>query len=75
MDYLYQSCERSAEYPRNLVHSDAYSHVTASYVEKLDEREEELFDDETEASLDFWETEVDVKGAYHFNPFDVKPSR
>jgi hypothetical protein len=55
MDDFVNSCNAAATYPKNLISPGEYQHSLQSYRDQLDEREKQLFDVETKATLDFWE--------------------
>lgn len=56
MEELFPAFEKGSEYPRTVLRQKHSAHARDSYIEKLDDREATLFDDdEDEAELDFWE--------------------
>jgi len=65
MEELFLAFEKGSEYPRTVLRQNRFAHARDSYVEKLDDREGTLFDDEDEAEVDFWETPGPSQG---YNP-------
>lgn len=55
MNDFIHSCDAAPTYPKNLISPGEYRHTIQSYVELLDNREKNLFDVESKASLDFWD--------------------
>jgi len=56
MEELYAAYEKATEYPRNLIRQRHFANILESYIEKLRDREDALFEEEDdEAELDFWE--------------------
>ena len=55
MDKISLLCRTASSYPSNLVdHSNIHQHVLDSYLQRLDQRQDLLFQKETEtAALDF----------------------
>ena len=46
-----RSCAAAGEYPVNLVYHNTYDHILKGYSGRLDEQEDRLFFDESEANL------------------------
>jgi hypothetical protein len=55
MEQLLLSCDQAANFPRNIIHCDAYKHTLSDYVKRLDEKQLDLFSDEDNASLNLME--------------------
>lgn len=53
MDQFISSCDSAGEYPRNLIHPNAYVHKLRAYAERLDSENERLFSNEARAAVDF----------------------
>ena len=60
---LTRSIEAAADYPRNIVRHNNYEHSLEAYSRLLDARESRLFTKQAEASLDFWEFDIDGIGS------------
>ena len=63
MDQLMRSCLICGDYPRNLINPGSYEYNLKSYVTKLDEKQSNLFSDES-ANVDFLELENQEEGMY-----------
>ena len=63
MEQLAISCDEAKSYPKNLVHANTYEYHLTAYYERLNEREDSLFQNGAEAALDFWEFDAQGKGA------------
>ncbi|KAL9131379.1 MAG: hypothetical protein Q9175_006780 [Cornicularia normoerica] len=63
MEQLATSCDESISYPQNLINPDLYEYNLAAYYERLNEREDSLFQNDAEAALDFWEFDAQGSGA------------
>jgi len=61
---LLASCDEAAKFPKNLVYHDTYEHNLRAYVERLDEREMQLFSREESASLDLQEYNVKTQSKW-----------
>lgn len=70
MDDFVNSCNAAATYPKNLISPGEYQHSLQSYRDQLDEREKQLFDVESKATLDFWELD---DGTANFHLTTTKP--
>ena len=55
MNDFVHSCNAAATYPKNLISHSEYQHTLQAYVQRLDEREHELFGSEDNAAIDFWD--------------------
>lgn len=62
MEQLIASCDDAPAYPKNLVQATTYAHKLDAYIERLDERQQALFCDESKACLDVWEWEEHTMG-------------
>lgn len=62
MEQVVNSCKAAADYPKNLIRSNTYEFIARAYFEKLEERQLTLFNDETRASLEFWDFGDSAKG-------------
>ncbi|KAF8848377.1 hypothetical protein BDZ45DRAFT_732967 [Acephala macrosclerotiorum] len=58
MEQLLLSCDQAVNFPRNVIHCNAYKHALGAYVKRLDEKQLDLFSDEDNASLDLMEYDV-----------------
>lgn len=72
MDEFLASCEDAANFPRNLVYHDTYEHNLTAYLDRLDERESQLFSKEDEASLDLLEYDPETRDLYPTSHAHVK---
>ena len=63
MEELANSCEQAKSYPHNLIHPNTYEYNLTAYYQRLNEREESLFQNDAEAALDFWEFDAQGHGA------------
>jgi hypothetical protein len=63
MDSLVQSCERSSEYPQNLVCHDALSHNLRMYYKKLSNESTRMFQN-CHGEVDFLDLKVENDGMY-----------
>lgn len=61
-EQLATSCEAAVDYPKNLIRHNTYEHKINTYFERLNEREDRIFNNKAEAALDFWEFDVHGKG-------------
>ena len=62
MEELVSSCDQAKAYPHSLVHSNTYEYKLTAYYQRLNEREDSLFQNDAEAALDFWEFEAQGHG-------------
>ena len=69
MDELVKSCDQAKDYPHSLVHPNTYDYNLTAYYQRLNEREDSLFQNDGEAALDFWE--FDAQG--HGTSANLKP--
>lgn len=63
MEQLATSCDDAKSYPQNLIHPNTYEYNLNAYHQRLDEREDSLFQNDAEAALDFWEFDAKGSGA------------
>lgn len=63
MEQLAISCDEAKTYPLNLIHPNTYEYSLIAYYERLNEREDSLFQNNAEAALDFWEFDAEGSGA------------
>ena len=63
MEELVNSCDQAKAYPHSLVHPNTYEYNLTAYYQRLNEREESLFQNDAEAALDFWEFDAQGHGA------------
>ena len=61
MESLFRSCERSKDYPENLIRQKSLSHSLKAYSDRLRSQGESLFD-EPQAAVDFWDLEKGDQG-------------
>jgi hypothetical protein len=59
MEKLFHLYQNASAYPRTLARQKHLAHVLQAYIEKLEEREDKLFDDEDESAVDFWDAKSD----------------
>lgn len=62
MNDFIRSCDAAATYPLNLISPGEYKHALQSYVDHLDQQEEQLFGAENKAALDFWDLDDGATG-------------
>ena len=55
MQQLHDACEIAQSYPTNLVHPNTYQHNLNDYLNRLNDRERDLFREKENALVDFWE--------------------
>ena len=55
MEQLATSCDEANSYPQNLIQPNIYNYNLTVYYQRLNEREDSLFQSDAEAALDFWE--------------------
>ena len=65
MNDFIHSCNAAATYPKNLLSPGEYQHTLQGYVDRLNQREKELFGSEDKAALDFWDLDDGATGDYH----------
>lgn len=63
MEQLATSCDDAHSYPQNLIQPNMYEYDLTAYYQRLNEREDSLFQNDAEAALDFWELDVEGNGA------------
>ena len=63
MEELVNSCDQAKAYPHSLVHPNTYEYNLTAYYQRLNEREDSLFQNNAEAALDFWEFDAQGYGA------------
>ena len=63
MEELANSCDHARFYPHNLIYPNTYEYNLTAYYQRLNEREESLFQNDAEAALDFWEFDAQGHGA------------
>ena len=63
MEQLAISCDEAKSYPQNLIHPNIYEYHLTAYYQRLNEREDSLFQNDAEAALDFWEFDAQGNGA------------
>lgn len=63
MEQLATSCDEARFYPQNLIHPNTYEYNLTAYYQRLNEREESLFQNDAEAALDLWEFDAQGNGA------------
>lgn len=59
MEQLATSCDDAHSYPQNLIQPNMYEYDLTAYYQRLNEREDSLFQNDAEAALDFWELDVE----------------
>ena len=52
-EQLSSQCDKALEYPKTLIHNSTYPHSLDLYLDRLNEHEDRLFQDENNAVLDF----------------------
>lgn len=62
MEQLATSCDDAHSYPQNLIQPNMYEYDLTAYYQRLNEREDSLFQNDAEAALDFWELDVEGDG-------------
>lgn len=71
MEQLATSCDQAKLYPQNLIHPNTYEYNLTAYYQRLNEREDSLFQNDAEAALDLWEFDAQGNGAlanFELNP-------
>ena len=63
MERLIASCDEAKYYPQNLIHPNTHEYNLTAYLERLNEREDSLFQNHAEAALDLWEFDAQGIGA------------
>lgn len=71
MEQLAISCDQAESYPKNLIHPNTYEHNLTAYYQRLNEREDSMFQKEAEAALDFWEFDAQGHGASADHELDL----
>lgn len=63
MDELIHSYRAAAKYPRNLVDHHTYQHVLDSYVNQLNDKEDNLFCGPSNVLINFWQFDHESQGS------------
>lgn len=63
MEQLATSCRDARSYPQNLIRPNTYEYNLTAYYQRLNEREDSLFQNDAEAALDLWELDAQATGA------------
>lgn len=63
IEQLAISCDKAKSYPHSLIHPNIYEYHLSAYHQRLNEREDSLFQNDVEAALDFWEFDAQGNGA------------
>lgn len=58
MEQLATSCRDARSYPQNLIRPNTYEYNLTAYYQRLNEREDSLFQNDAEAALDLWELDA-----------------
>ena len=61
-EQLSTQCEKALEFPKTLIHDSTYPHSLNSYLNRLNEHEHRLFQDEKNAALDFSDLDANACG-------------
>ena len=69
MEHFLKSCEQAASFPKNLIHQDTYQHNLDAFVERLDDRQLDLFSEEDGGNLDLMEYDVQTRGKFLYSLF------
>lgn len=77
MNDFIHSCNAAATYPKNLISPREYQHTLQSYVDHLDAREkdEDLFGDENQAALEFWDLDDGATGTRYNQDIELEVLR
>ena len=72
MDRFTRSCNEAADYPLNLIRHNTYPHRLTAQVERLDDRENELFSSEENGKLEVMDYDVQKQTCQTISKSSVK---
>ena len=64
IEQLSTQCEKALDFPKTLIRDNTYPHRMNSYLRRLNEHEDRLFQDEKFAALDFSDLDVNACGTF-----------